>query len=130
MTIEQAKSELMQIYGALSPNKQQAIDTLVDDSNKEYLKGYEDAISRQAVMDCFKKWQPYMATMLWNFEKKLLKLPPVNPQEPKTGHWINYPQNSGIVVCNQCKGIRRDCRIGYMNYCNRCGAKMEEGSEE
>ena len=29
MTIEQAKSELMQIYGALSPNKQIAIDTLV-----------------------------------------------------------------------------------------------------
>ena len=29
MTIEQAKSELMQIYGALSPNKQQAIDTLI-----------------------------------------------------------------------------------------------------
>lgn len=29
MTIAQAKSELMQIYGALSPNKQRAIDTLV-----------------------------------------------------------------------------------------------------
>ena len=29
MTIEQAKSELMQIYGALSPDKQRAIDTLV-----------------------------------------------------------------------------------------------------
>ena len=29
MTIAQAKSELMQIYGALSPDKQRAIDTLV-----------------------------------------------------------------------------------------------------
>lgn len=29
MTIKQAKSELMQIYGALSPDKQRAIDTLV-----------------------------------------------------------------------------------------------------
>lgn len=30
MTIAQAKSELMQIYGALSPDKQRAIDTLVN----------------------------------------------------------------------------------------------------
>jgi len=29
MTLEQAKSELMQIYGALSPDKQRAIDTVL-----------------------------------------------------------------------------------------------------
>lgn len=34
MTIEQAKSELMQIYGALAPNKQIAIDTLIKASIK------------------------------------------------------------------------------------------------
>lgn len=34
MTIERAKSELMQIYGALSPDKQRAIDTLVNNSQE------------------------------------------------------------------------------------------------
>ena len=33
-----------------------------------------DLISRQAVMDCFKKWQPYMATRLHEFEKELSEL--------------------------------------------------------
>lgn len=42
----------------------------------------EDMISRRAVMDCFKKWQPYMATRLHEFEKELSALPPVAP-EPK-----------------------------------------------
>ena len=34
MTIEQANSELIQIYGALAPNKQIAIDTLIKASIK------------------------------------------------------------------------------------------------
>lgn len=34
MTIEQAKSELMQMYGALAPNKQIAIDMLIKASVK------------------------------------------------------------------------------------------------
>ena len=41
-------------------------------------------ISEQAVIDCFKKWQPYIATRLHEFEKELFELPSVNPQEPKT----------------------------------------------
>ena len=40
----------------------------------------EDCINRQAVMDCFKKWQPYMATRLFGFEKELSSLPSVTPQ--------------------------------------------------
>lgn len=39
MTLEQAKSELMQIYGMLSPDKQRAIDTLVNNS-QEPKEGY------------------------------------------------------------------------------------------
>ena len=41
-------------------------------------------ISEQAVIDCFKKSQPYIATRLHEFEKELFELPSVNPQEPKT----------------------------------------------
>jgi hypothetical protein len=40
----------------------------------------EDAVSRKAVIDCFKKWQPYMATRLWDFEQELTALPSVTPQ--------------------------------------------------
>jgi len=39
----------------------------------------EDAVSREAVMDCFKKWQPYMATRIFDFEKELSELPSVTP---------------------------------------------------
>lgn len=42
-----------------------------------------DLISRQAVMDCFKKWQPYMATRLFEFEKELSALPSVTPQSER-----------------------------------------------
>ena len=31
----------------------------------------DDVVSRQAVIDCYKKWQPYMSTRLLNFEKEL-----------------------------------------------------------
>ena len=39
----------------------------------------EDCISREAVMKCFKKWQPYMATRLWDYEQELKDLPSVTP---------------------------------------------------
>ena len=48
-----------------------------------------DCISRQAVIDCFKKWQPYMATRLHEFEKELFDLPSVNPQVICPTHGID-----------------------------------------
>ena len=45
----------------------------------------EDCISREAVMKCFKKWQPYMATRLWDYEQELKDLPSVTPQQTR---WI------------------------------------------
>ena len=50
----------------------------------------DDVVSRQAVMDCFKKWQPYMATRIWSFEQELSNLPSVTtmcdatPEEQKS----------------------------------------------
>lgn len=93
-------------------------------------KPCEDCISRQAVMNCFKKWQPYMATRLFGFEKELSSLPPVTPQ-PKIGHWqkISADKYSEHVAyyfrCSECgKDI-----IGEHNYCPNCGCRMSEGSE-
>ena len=78
MTIEQAKSELMQIYGALSPNKQIAIDTLIKAS--------------------------------------------VNPQEPKTGHWI---ADTFVDKCSVCGELTLFFEDQQKNFCPNCGAKME-----
>ena len=60
-------------------------------------KPCEDCISRQAVLDCFKKWQPYMATRLLDFEKELSELPPVTPR-PRAGHWIVDVDRWGDIV--------------------------------
>lgn len=84
----------------------------------------EDCISRQAVMNCFKKWQPYMATRLFGFEKELSSLPPVIPQ-PKIGHWIDTGSSQ---ECSECG----EMQYGYDNfrfYCANCGCRIIGGSE-
>ena len=86
MTNEQAKSELMQIYGALSPDKQRAIDTLVK------IEPSEDAISREAVLNTLNKhWLngTVARRIVDELGDSINNLPPVNPQEPKTGHWTH-----------------------------------------
>ena len=81
----------------------------------------EDAIRRQAVMDCFKKWQPYMATRLHEFEKELSALPPVNPQ-PKTGKWMETDSADPYwYMCSECH--RR--LFEQEAFCPSCGAKMK-----
>jgi len=47
----------------------------------------EDCISREAVMECFKKWQPYMATRLWDYELELKDLPSVTPTSDAEGDY-------------------------------------------
>lgn len=99
MTIEQAKSELMQIYGMLSPDKQRAIDTLVK------IEPCEDAISRQAAIMAMNELHVtdrdvYGMELSKCFDNdrangKLLSLPPVQP----TSGWIpvseRLPENTG-----------------------------------
>lgn len=81
----------------------------------------EDVISRQAVINCFKKWQPYMATRLWDFEKELSTIPSVKPQEP--AHWTKD------FMCSNCgcKCYPFDIDFGDYNYCPNCGYEMKEG---
>ena len=38
------------------------------------------------------------------------------------GEWIEDDNHN--IVCPFCGGVRRDCRIDHINFCNRCGAKM------
>lgn len=83
MTIEQAKSELMQIYGALSPSKQQAIDTLVK------IEPCEDAISRQATLEPYKVLNDTDTLCVALIRANIMQQPPVNPQDPK---WISVSE--------------------------------------
>ena len=58
---------------------------LLGDVDTTKVEPCKDSISRDAVMKCFKKWQPYMATRLLNYEQELSKLPSVTPQQTR---WI------------------------------------------
>ena len=130
MTIEQAKSELMQIYGALSPNKQVAIDTLVK------IQPCEDAVSKKVVLGLFNKSDDYRweTTLI---RRKIEKLPPVTPQ-PKTGHWVCVEEKSDwYAVTYECSCCGRgiitpheliDNLYSDYPYCH-CGAKMVDKQE-
>lgn len=86
----------------------------------------EDAISRDEVFKQINCWigsGEYKYAMSERFLIDRIKtLPPVNPQEPKTGHWINHQEDRWIYAkCSEC-GTVHDTRT---NYCPNCGAKME-----
>ncbi len=71
----------------------------------------EDLISRQAVLECFKKWQPYMATRIYEYEQELNGLPSVTPK-PKMGRWIPVSERLPEESLNSV--------IGWDAYRERC----------
>lgn len=92
-----------------TPEEQEAIDRYIKSISKPTGVNFWDLtdgeyISRQAVMDCFKKWQPYMATRLHEFEKELSELPSVAMPPDHDGckdcRWENQYEN---IPCMQCK---------------------------
>ena len=146
------REEKEELIRYLKYNLEIGADYLITDEDAvEIIKALEqepcdDAISRQVVMDCFKKWQPYMATRLCDFEKELTALPPVTPQ-PKMGRWVEENINGGRkVFCSECGCTPPFEHVssgdvysanGYgvihkTKFCPNCGAKMSEiptGSE-
>lgn len=55
-------------------------------------------------------------------------MPSVNPQEPKTGHWISHydeDAKEGWYECDRCHTER----AFNTDYCPDCGAKMVEPAE-
>ena len=47
---------------------------------------------------------------------------PSAQSEFRTAYWTK--DAVGSIVCSKCGGIRKDNRIGHINFCNCCGAKM------
>ena len=48
-------------------------------------------------------------------------------EERPQGKWII--DNLHNTICNKCGGIRRDNRVEYIAFCNKCGAEMKGGAE-
>lgn len=82
----------------------------------------DDLINRQAVQDYIAK---YLSQYLYEDVRQAVEvidefigeLPPVNPQEPKTGHWIE--QEGRNPHCSVCGGMSYK-----YNFCPCCGARM------
>lgn len=102
----------------------------------------EDAISRQAVLDYIDK----MPSELTADGRRMIRrrtleeyisdtLPPVKPQEPKTGHWIEVIDEIDSLgnktwhhKCSICGN--EDSGWGNYKYCPNCGARMESEDKE
>ena len=141
MTREQAKSELMQIYGALSPNKQQALDVAfkaMEQADGEYINrikaigNIEDDLCKdiESCDSCPFKDDAYCKVALW------LKQLPTVAIPNKTGHWecdeLFYEGESrgAIIKCSECGNELKVSPKVFENlydnerFCNHCGAKM------
>ena len=93
----------------------------------------DDAISRQAVLDVIeelKKIHFDRIVVLNKVRDRVLDLPPINPQEPKTGHWEWLTEDK--YRCSNCNHETRvdECMNKTMyDYCPFCGASMFEPQE-
>lgn len=75
-----------------------------------------DAVSRSDLMKLYKKWQPRLATNVYEFGQALAALPPVTPERPK-GKWI-WDLRMGLHKCSVCSKF---CDFDYL-YCPNCGS--------
>lgn len=86
----------------------------------------EDAINRQAVLDeAFEVDTKEYGRIEVVGVDAIDALPSVNPQEPKTGHWIEGKYKD---TCDKCR-CTYPKNIGFKNYCPNCGSRMVEPQE-
>lgn len=85
----------------------------------------KDSIDRQAVINAIANTCFWLSSDNWEeLIKCINSIPPVNPQEPKTGHWILTDDD--LVYCSECEDsyYARPIDASWY-YCPHCGAKME-----
>lgn len=105
----------------------------------------DDLISRQAVIDLISKFileihteggrdlnahtNDVLRQILRNVKSDRV-LPSVNPQEPKTGHWILGGYDEYYYICDRCKFVASEYYAKpKFHYCPNCGARMVEPQE-
>ena len=92
-----------------------------------------DLISKQAVLDnlselnaiSFYEAQEDSKEAYYEIRRLIKNMTPVNPQEQKTGHWIEI--RCDMYKCSECDFVYTDLsgeRYG-MHYCPNCGCRME-----
>ncbi len=87
----------------------------------------EDAISRQAVLVEMKRRHDNGDQITLGFIKSL---PPVTPQEPKIGHWINHKDEHQCSQCRETVIADKDVWEEYPHdYCPSCGVRLIELQE-
>ena len=148
MTRKEAIKRLKEARSTIQPYRyvdealDMAINSLKIDERYELeykqIEPCEDAISRQAAEEMIKAEMPERG--MWEIEgdkeketvcevcvsliQKLSDLPPVKPQELKTGHWVNTDETHS--KCDRCGAVFIIISAnGEANYCPNCGAKME-----
>lgn len=94
-----------------------------------------DLIQRQAVLDYIHRILNQGMGKKKSFEfiqKYVEKLPSVNLQEPKTGHWIIYDVHGHKACkCSECdKDVGYPCNYKYCPYCGRFMIKPQESEGE
>ena len=140
MTIAQAKSELMQIYGALSPDKQRAIDTVLhaidvrehDKDHIWYKGGQYISLRRFLEVKAEADQEPKYCDRNICIKNEYNGIgcdecEVTKSQEPKIGHWSHDGSHwKNRFICSEC---------GYKlfdeptNYCPNCGCRMVEPQE-
>jgi hypothetical protein len=137
--LDDAREDFMHdVYNTLHflPTNEEAnriIDSL--DRVTEYIEKQpcEDAISRQAYIERYRKWGYSEYGRKMNNEalaiRVAMSLPPVTPQ-PKMGHW-EYSEKLLGHVCSACgnPAYWNEDKELLTNYCPNCGAKMTEPQE-
>ena len=130
MTSKEAKSciKTIEMLRRLAYNIHGVMDVIDAENCEKIIKALEqepsgDLISReQALKECHKiviDGDVYGVVQ----EETLLGLPSVNPQEPKTGHWIRMKAYEKWE-CSECSTVFR-FTFKEHNYCPNCGARME-----
>lgn len=94
----------------------------------------EDYISRQAVLDLdFDRICVTCAKPNEMIRQKIIELPVINHQKPKTGQWITFEaMQSGFKEiwyrCSICKW--KNALLLPRNYCPNCGCRMESEAKK
>lgn len=124
----------MGLYDDKNPGKRAVI---LGKAIKELQQGpCKDTISRQETLKYFEGWKnqvkyyhPYAKNFDIPYEEAIQRIkdvPPVNPQEPKTGYWIDDEFGSRCSCCNIYTHLDKFDRPMKFRHCSMCGAKMQE----
>ena len=125
MTNEEAVGNLTHAIRWNDMPKKEALDMAIKALEQQPC---EDAISRQAVLDCLTATKLKKFDFILHIREEIKKLPPATPQ-PKTGRWIKSRDSYGNnhFTCPFCE---HDIATKYAgtwedNYCSNCGARLE-----